>query len=520
MHCELSGDSLANAEPGTVVVTPSGHLCRKALLLTKLTENGGTDPFDGRPLSEDDLITLHTKSEGTIPPRPLGTSSVPALLNALQQEYDAVVLELFDTRRLLTDTRQELSQALYQNDAALRVIARLTAERDAARQGQVTDTTTTADASAASSKKRKRDDDTTTDTDVLVNDMPEADLATMTAVWEKLHNGRKALMKELGATAPTADVLAASAWTTAPKGRSKASKLGTAQVWQAKAGSLLAFGATHWAQVTGDHGKQVEVYKMGTKKAVFSFESTEQVTAMDMDDTWILMGLNNGSVQVATVADGQDMTTHQVISKVGDSDIVDISLHYDQQHALCASAAGTVGLLNLTTMKLVARFTPPTVTTTTYTAAALHPDGLIYVTGTADGVLHLWDLKSKSLAATLGDTNPDAPVTAVQVSPNGYHIAAVSKAGVSVWDLRKQKVLATLTADDEITGVAFDPAAKWIVYSTAAGAVTAVPVKEWDRLITCEGLAVSSALAWLPEHGLVGAHASNGVVLYEPPTAS
>eukprot|EP00957_Ditylum_brightwellii_P051369 3895806-Ditylum_brightwellii.AAC.1 len=52
----------------------------------------------------------------------------------LQTEYDAVLLELFDTRRALEETRRELSQALYQNDAAVRVVARLASERDAARE--------------------------------------------------------------------------------------------------------------------------------------------------------------------------------------------------------------------------------------------------------------------------------------------------------------------------------------------------------------------------------------------------
>jgi hypothetical protein len=36
-----------------------------------------------------------------------------AVLKMLQTEYDAVVLELFDTRRVLEETRKELSVTLY-----------------------------------------------------------------------------------------------------------------------------------------------------------------------------------------------------------------------------------------------------------------------------------------------------------------------------------------------------------------------------------------------------------------------
>ena len=86
-------------------------------------------------------------------PRPANLTSLPSLLSVFQTEWDALALETFQLRKQLLETRQELSTALYQHDAACRVILRLQKERDEAREalskvsidGVVTTTTTAED---------------------------------------------------------------------------------------------------------------------------------------------------------------------------------------------------------------------------------------------------------------------------------------------------------------------------------------------------------------------------------------
>ena len=82
-------------------------------------------------------------------PRPPNFTSLPSLLKAFQDEWDALVLETYNTREQLARTREELATALYQHDAAVRVIARLTGERDEARDALSNVTVAPAGAGAA-----------------------------------------------------------------------------------------------------------------------------------------------------------------------------------------------------------------------------------------------------------------------------------------------------------------------------------------------------------------------------------
>jgi pre-mRNA-processing factor 19 len=112
-----------------VVAKTTGLLFEKRLILKSLKEEKKC-PVTRTDLTEDDLLTL--AANPIAPLRPAAPTSVPSLLHTMQQEWDETVLETFTLRQQLDTTRKELAHALYQYDAACRVIARLMKERDSA----------------------------------------------------------------------------------------------------------------------------------------------------------------------------------------------------------------------------------------------------------------------------------------------------------------------------------------------------------------------------------------------------
>jgi hypothetical protein len=101
-------------------------------LIEQYINEHGTEPDSGDALTTDDLLPL--QSSRIVRPRPPTLTSIPALLATFQNEWDALALETYNLKEQLARTREELATALYQHDAAVRVVARLSKERDEARE--------------------------------------------------------------------------------------------------------------------------------------------------------------------------------------------------------------------------------------------------------------------------------------------------------------------------------------------------------------------------------------------------
>ncbi|KAK9462371.1 Prp19/Pso4-like-domain-containing protein [Lipomyces oligophaga] len=134
MICSISGQEAQDA----VVSMKSGHVFERRLLQTYIAETN-KDPITGEEMTIDDVITISTGSavtSGTNPTaltaRKPSQASIPALLQDFQNEWDRLVVEALRLRQELEKSRQDLSTALYYHDAAVRVVGRITEERDAA----------------------------------------------------------------------------------------------------------------------------------------------------------------------------------------------------------------------------------------------------------------------------------------------------------------------------------------------------------------------------------------------------
>lgn len=128
MLCSLSGET-----PKEPVVSPKSGAIFERRLIESYLASTGKDPVSDEPLSVQELVPIKTQVPEVTPPRPPTFNSIPTMLAAFQNEWDALALETYTLRKQLHTAREELSLALYQYDAAVRVAAKAIRERDEAR---------------------------------------------------------------------------------------------------------------------------------------------------------------------------------------------------------------------------------------------------------------------------------------------------------------------------------------------------------------------------------------------------
>lgn len=462
--------AISNESPEFPVVSPvSGAVFEKRLIVKYIQENG-CDPINQKELGEEQLIELRTPP--LVKPRPPSLTSIPAILKALQDEWDAVMLNSFSLRQQLHTARQELSHALYQHDAACRVIARLTKEVTAAREALATLKPQAAAGALIMAQ--------------VVAAGPEGDREELVGmapiVIQKLQDRATVLTaerKKRGRSIPE-DL--------AKPEDIKAFKTIQSQtsIHASSVPGILALDINPRDSsriVTGGNDKSAVIFNKENEQIVTVLKGHQKKVTHVIyhpDGEHVISASPDTTVRVWHIGTAQ---TTQLI-RPHDGPISGLSLHATGDYVLTTASDDQWAFSDIRTGKVLAKTSDSSSAGAhSLTAAQFHPDGLIFGTGTSDSLIKIWDLKEQQNVANF--PGHSGPVTAIAFSENGYYLATSATDGtVKIWDLRKLKNIKTLLLDDgyAVNDLTFDQSGQYL--AVAGQDVRVYLSKQWD-LVGC-----------------------------------
>ena len=444
-----------------VLSSVSGCVFEKRLI-TKYVQDNHVDPTNGKELSEADLIEI--KTSAIVKPKAPAATSIPAVLKCLQDEWDATMLHAYTLRQQLQTARQELSHALYQHDAACRVIARLKKELTAAREALATLKPKGAFTAAAEAEP----------------DGKVQEIGLSPDVVQKLDNKAEVLMaerKKRGKTVPeglaTADDIKSYKTLASLSGLHSASVPGILclDVCATDSNRIVTGGNDKVATVFDKENEQIVCQLKGHAKKVTSIiyhPNRELVITASPDSQIRVWNINSVS------------TTHLIRAHEGP--VTAISLHATGDFLLSTSSDECWVFSDVTTGKVLVKAgdpDPPHALTT----AQFHPDGRIFATGTSDSLIKIWDLKEKSNVANF--PGHSGHVSALAFSENGYYLAtAADDSSVKLWDLRKLRNFKSIELDDsyQVKDLSFDSSGSYL--AVAGTDVRIYVCKQWENVKT------------------------------------
>jgi len=446
----------------------SGHVFEKSLI-EKHLQVTGTCPVTGEELRKEDLMEL--KSNPEIQPRPPSATSIPGLIQLFQNEWDAIMLETHTLNKHLDSTRQELAHALYQHDAACRVIARLIKERDEAREMLAN----TQDNVAGALKKMQTGGPAEDESGTGIS---EKAMKNMTNVAKTLAGNRKKLIKTLSAEVARREKLKKYTVTASVSLHSPSKGIDgilCLDVHPRQQELMMTGGLDANAIIYNrQSGKILDTLKGHTKKITdVKFHPTESVVfTTSADGSGIIWSQDSKSGKYSA----------QFSLKDHESEVSGCTLHPSGQYLVTASTDKTWCFYDVATGSMRQKVSDEKVTDG-YTRVAFHPDGLILGTGTADSYVRIFDVKvQKNVANFMGHTGK---VTALSFSENGFFLASGDEKGVvKLWDLRKLQNFHTIPfkSADTIGSLEFDPSGSYL--AVTGPDISIYTTKQWETVKT------------------------------------
>ncbi|XP_064613232.1 pre-mRNA-processing factor 19-like [Liolophura sinensis] len=472
--------AISNEVPEHPVVSPvSGHVFEKRLIEKYIGDNGA-DPMNGEKLSVDMLLDI--KTSPLVKPRPPSATSIPAILKSLQDEWDAVMLHSFTLRQQLQTARQELSHALYQHDAACRVIARLTKEVTAAREALATlkpQAGITAGAPGYVPAAPQPAYGAEAGPEKAQQPMEEAGMSE--EVIQKLLDKAALLTaerKKRGKTVPeglaTTDDIRQYRQLATHTGLHSASIPGIL--------SLDVCLKDTAKIVTGGNDKNAVVFNKDTEQVMAILKGhTKKVTSViyHPDEELVFSASPDCTIRVWGIQTAQ---CAQII-RAHEAPVTGISLHATGDYLLSSSADTNWAFSDIRTGRVLSKVSDTSSQhVPALTCAQFHPDGLIFGTGTEDAMVKIWDLKERINVANF--PGHSGQITSIAFSENGYYLATSAEdAVVKLWDLRKLKNFKTIQLDDkyEVRSLCFDHSGTYL--AVAGTDVRVYLCKQWQDLV-------------------------------------
>ncbi|KAM0786382.1 hypothetical protein ACM66B_001850 [Microbotryomycetes sp. NB124-2] len=488
LFCAISGQPPLKP----VLSTKSGSVYEHSLITKYLQDNSGKDPITGDQLTEDDLVEIKTApSTPAAAPRPPTFTSVPSLLHTLQSEWDATMLECLELRRQNEELRQELSHALYKEDAAMRVLARLTRERNDARDALASVRSSIGGAAGAPAPAQD-----TNGADVEMDAAPEAEASLPEDAKKRVVETNQSLSAVRKKRKPADGYSTPADLKTFTQTHTIPSLHGT------KPPGIAALDVADGGQlfVTGGLDKNVILYNRSTDKIVATLKGhKDKVTAVIASPTiedGIPSFLVSASVDktVRLWSPSGSKTVYGTSSVSLSGEVTSISLHPSHSLLAAASSDGSWSILDLASGKPAVILTgslPSDVGEgTSNTAIAFHPDGAIFGVGSSDSRIRIFDTVSgKCIASFDGHSQVGGgPISSLSFSENGYTLASAAHDSnqVKLWHLSKLTNSANidLPQGQVVNVVKFDESAQFLCVGGTD--VRVYQNKTWEELFKSE----------------------------------
>jgi len=396
------------------------------------------------------------------------------------------MLEMFTLKQQLETVRQELGHALYQHDAACRVIARLIKERDDARNA-LADAKPAAPQPLAVAAPAPAAMDV--DSGVMASGMTPDILAKFAATSKELSKGRK--KRQPPAEQASAEDLAAYGEATSKS----LHKAGRACVDLHTSEPVLASG--------GADGKVV-IFDAANGKVKATLKGhTQGITRVRLHPTKPV-AISCSLDGTARTWDTSGKPQHTIAAHT--AEVTDCSLHATGDYFVTVSADKSWMLTDLERGACVLSVKDASLG---YNCTGFHPDGLILGTGTGK-VVRIWDVKSQNNVASF--EGHEGTVACLSFSENGYYLATgADDATIKLWDLRKLKNFHTISTGGAVSALHFDYSAQFL--SVGSTDVIIYETKTWSTVATYGGnKAAVSGVSFGPGATKLASASVDGVV--------